>query len=325
MKLIAQCILMMSILMMSLVAQAVTIKIAALAPEGTNWAKTIKSFAKEVKKKTDGKVKFKVFLGGVQGDEPDVLRKIRVGQLHGGIFTGKVLGEIYGDIRAVEIPFNFYHDNKKAQKALSGMSEYFNKGLQKNGFEGLGFYTIGNVYLVSTKKMNSIEQMKGVKIWAWEGDELVAAMIKSVGLAPTPLALPDVLSSLETGIVEAAYAPPLGILALQWQSKVKYLVNFPTAFSVGAMVISQKRWSKVKPKYQKIVREIAKKYVDQANEFSLSDNKQGLVTMKNSGITFIDFDKQDLNKAEKMRKDVIAKVKGKLISGEAIKMVEQYR
>ena len=313
------------ILIMSFSAQAVTIKIAALAPEGTNWAKTIKSFAKEVKKETDGNVKFKVFLGGVQGDEPDVLRKIRVGQLHGGIFTGKVLGEIYGDIRAVEIPFNFYHDSKKAQKALSGMSDYFNQGLKKNGFEGLGFYTIGNVYLVSTKKMNSLDQMKGVKIWAWEGDELVAAMIQSVGLAPTPLALPDVLSSLETGIVEAAYAPPLGILALQWQSKVKYLVDFPTAFSVGAMVVSDKVWSKIDPKHQKIVRDIAKKYVEQANKFSMTDNQQGLVTMKQSGISFIDFDKQDLKKAEQMRNDVVAKVKGKLISDKAIQMVEKYR
>lgn len=313
------------LLLGSFSAQALTIKIAALAPEGTNWGNTIKKFAKEVKSKTDGKVNFKVFLGGVQGDEPDVLRKVRVGQLHGGIFTGKTLGDIYGDIRAVEIPFNFYHDRSKGKTALDKMTPYFNKGLEKEGFTSLGFYELGNVYLVSTKEMKNIEQMKGVKIWSWEGDELVAAMISTVGLAPTPLALPDVLSSLSTGIVEAAYAPPLGILALQWQSKVKYLVDFPTAYSVGAMLVSNKVWSKVTPENQKIVSDLAKKYVDEANKFAITDNKNGLNSMKQSGIEFLSFDKKDLEKAEKLRNDVIAKVKGKVISEKAIKMVEQYR
>jgi TRAP-type C4-dicarboxylate transport system substrate-binding protein len=318
-------ILVLSLLTLSLSANALTIKIAALAPEGTNWANTIKKFAKEVKKKTEGKVKFKVFLGGVQGDEPDVLRKVRVGQLHGGIFTGKTLGDIYGDIRAVEIPFNFYHDRAKAKSALDKMTPYFNKGLDTKGFVGLGFYELGNVYMVSTKEMKSIEQMKGIKIWAWEGDQLVEAMIKTVGLAPTPLALPDVLSSLSTGIVEAAYAPPLGILALQWQSKVKYLVDFPTAFSVGAMLISKKRWKKISPEHQKIVKDLAKKYVDKANEFAIKDNKDGLASMKSTGIQFLEFNKADLKKAEQMRNDVIAKVKGEVISEKAIKMLEQYR
>lgn len=313
------------LLLSSFSAHALTIKIAALAPEGTNWGNTIKKFAKEVKDKTNGDVNFKVFLGGVQGDEPDVLRKVRVGQLHGGIFTGKTLGDIYGDIRAVEIPFNFYHDRSKGKTALEKMTPYFNKGLEKEGFTGLGFYELGNVYLVSTKEMKNIEQMKGVKIWAWEGDKLVEAMISSVGLAPTPLALPDVLASLSTGIVEAAYAPPLGILALQWQSKVKYLVDFPTAFSVGAMLISNKVWEKMSAENQKIVRDIANKYVDEANKFAISDNKNGLNSMKQSGIEFLTFDENDLKKAEKMRADVIAKVKGKVISEQAIKMLEQYR
>ena len=104
------------------VAMGATIKIGVLAPEGTSWAIALKKMAKEVKKETKGKVKFKIYFGGAQGDEPDVLRKIRVGQLHGGMFTGKTLGDINGDVRVMELPFTFYHDRKKALKTLSKIS-----------------------------------------------------------------------------------------------------------------------------------------------------------------------------------------------------------
>lgn len=313
------------ILLFSVSVQAVTIKIAAIAPDGTNWANTIKKMAKEVKKATDGKVKFKVYYGGVAGDEPDVLRKIRVGQLHGGVFTGKTLGDIFGDVRAIEIPFNFLHSREKGLKALQGMTPYFSKNLDAKGFTALGFYEVGQVYVVSTKEVSSIEKMKGIKIWSWEGDEVVKSMIESLELVSVPLALPDVLSSLSTGIINAAYAPPLGILALQWQSKVKYLVNFPTAFSIGALLISNKRWKKVKPAYKKIVRDIANKYVKIANDFAVKDNEQGLQTLKDQGIKFVDFDKSDIENAEKIRAKVLDKLRGKVISEKAIKMLESYR
>lgn len=318
-------LLLLSLFIIPTLAQAVSIKIAALAPEGTNWAKTIKNMAKEVKKATDGKVKFKVYYGGVAGDEPDVLRKIRVGQLHGGVFTGKTLGDIFGDIRAIEIPFNFYHKRENGLKALKGMEPYFEKNLDVKGFTSLGFYEVGQVYVVSTKEVSSIEQMKGIKIWSWEGDEVVKSMIDSLKLVSVPLALPDVLSSISTGIIDAAYAPPLGILALQWQSKIKYLVDFPTAFSIGALLISNKQWKKVKPEHQKIVKAIAKKYVDNANKYAVEDNTQGLETLKKMGVKFVPFSKDDVKKAETIRKDVIKKLEGTLISSKAINMLKEYR
>ncbi len=83
------------------------IKLAVLVPEGTTWGNSLKKLSREVDTATAGGVSFKVYYGGVSGDEPDVLRKVRIGQLHGGIFTGKTLGDIHGDVRAMEVPFTF--------------------------------------------------------------------------------------------------------------------------------------------------------------------------------------------------------------------------
>lgn len=315
------CALLLSLSFNALAAQQV--KLAVLVPEGTTWGLSLKKLAKEVETVTNNEVSFKVYYGGVAGDEPDVLRKVRIGQLHGGIFTGKILGDIYGDVRAMEIPFTFYGDQKKASTTLTKLTPDFNKGLKSKGFVNLGFYEVGQVYVVSTKKVSNLNELKGVKIWSWEGDPLVGALLESLELVSVPLALPDVLSSLSTGIINAAYAPPLAILALQWHTKVKYLVNFPTAFSIGALLVSDKSWSKIKPDHQQKILALSTKYAKEANDKSVAESAQALEQLKKSGIEFVSFPEADYKRAASVRGAVISKLKDKYISSKMIQELEK--
>lgn len=299
------------------------IKLAVLVPEGTTWGNSLKKLSKEVEAATNNEVSFKVYYGGVSGDEPDVLRKIRIGQLHGGIFTGKTLGEIYGDVRAMEIPFTFYEKQNKASAAFKKLSPQFNQGLKSKGFINLGFYEIGQVYVVSTKKVATLNDLKGLKIWSWEGDPLVGAMIESLQLVSVPLALPDVLSSLSTGIIDAAYAPPLAILALQWHTKIKFLVDFPTAFSIGALLVSDKIWNKITPAHQQKIVAIAQKFVDEANQKSIAENNQAREQLKKGGVQFVSFPAPDYKQAAAARGSVITKIKDKYISSKTIQALDQ--
>ncbi len=302
---------------------ATTLKIGVLAPEGSTWAEILKKMAKDVEDQTKGEVKFKVYYGGSQGDEPDVLRKVRVGQLHGGIFTGKTLGDIYGDVRVIELPFNFEGNRTRAQKVLKAMSPYFNNGLTKNKFHSLGYYELGLIYFVSQKQVGGLDSLKGKKIWSWEGDELVNTMINEMGLVTVPLPLPDVLASLSTGVIEAAYAPPMGIVALQWNTKIKYLVDFPLAYSVGAFLLSQKAWSSIPAAQQKVVEEIAKKYNEEANVAIVKDNTDAFDAMKSMGVTFLKFPEADIKKAKEYRDKVVKKLTGKLISAQALSELDK--
>lgn len=299
------------------------IKLAVLVPEGTTWGNSLRKMSKEVETVTNGEVSFKIYYGGVSGDEPDVLRKVRIGQMQGGIFTGKVLGDIFGDLRAVEIPFTFYDNQKKASETLIKLTPQLNEGLKKKGFVNLGFYEVGQVYVVSTKKISNLDELKGTKIWSWEGDRLVEALLDSLQLVSVPLALPDVLSSLSTGIIHAAYAPPLAILALQWQTKIKYLVNFPTAFSIGALLVSEKSWSKIKPDHQKKIMEVSARFVKEANDKSIAESAQALEQLKKSGVQFVSFPEADYKKAASVRDQVIAKLKDNYISSKIIQEVNQ--
>ena len=302
---------------------ATQLKLAALVPEGTTWGKTLKQMSKEVEAATGGEVTLKVYYGGVAGDEPDVLRKIRINQYQGGIFTGKTLGDISGDVRVMETPYTFYGDQKKAGAVMQRLTPVFNESLKGKGFVNLGFFEVGLVYLVTTKKVTSMQELKGVKIWSWEGDELVKAMIESLELVSVPLALPDVLSSLSTGIINAAYGPPLGIVALQWHTKVKYLVDFPSAFSMGALVVSQKSWNGIKADHQKKILEISDRLIKEANSKSVDENEVARSALKKTGVEFVSFPKEDYAKAASLRSKVIEKIKGKYISAKMFDLFDQ--
>jgi TRAP-type C4-dicarboxylate transport system substrate-binding protein len=310
------------LLNLTTLASAKKVKLAFLAPEGTNWAINLKKMAKEIKAENKG-LKIKLYFGGVAGDEPDVLRKVRSGQLHGGIFTGKTQGDIFPSVRVMELPFTFKQDSDKAFKALTQLEPYFEKGFDNNGFICLGMLEIGQVYLVSTKPIRNMQEMKGVKIWTWEGDPLVHAMTETLQLIPVPLAITDVLSSLNTGIIQATYAPPMGIAAFQWHTKIKYLVNYPIAYAPASFLISKKRWNKLKPKQQQSIKKIAKKYIDLSNQQTRKDNEQTLAQFKSMGIEFIQFPESDFQSSGEIRNKVINQLKAKVLKPEAINKLDQ--
>jgi TRAP-type C4-dicarboxylate transport system substrate-binding protein len=298
------------------------IKVGVLAPEGTGWAKIIKKMAVEVKEATKGNVDIKVYYGGSQGDEQDVLRKIRIGQLQGGIFTGKTLGDINGDVRVMEVPFTFNNNREKALKTLQALTPFFSQNFEKNKFKNLATFEIGQVYLVTQKKVQNLNEVKSLKIWLWDGDPLVGSMVDTIKLIGVPLALPDVLSSLTTGVIQGAYAPGIGIIALQWNTKIKYIVDFPISYSVGAFVISNAAWEKISPADQKLLAEITKKYEKDINATNVKDNQDALAAMKSQGIEFIKFSDAEIKVAQGYRQEIVKTLKGKLFSDEAYKKLE---
>ena len=299
------------------------LKLATLAPEGTTWANNLKEVVEEISKKTKGRVKLKVYYGGVVGDEIDVLRKIRVGQMHGGLFTGLGLGEVYNDLRVMEVPFSFKKNRTKLLRVLKTLTPFFNKGLEKNGFKNLGFFEIGKIYLVSTKRVRSLKELRGIKVWSWKGDPLAAIFAKVMGVVPVSLQLPDVLTALSTGVVDAAYNSPMGVLAFQWSSKIKYLLDVPVTYSLGAVLISLKEWKKIDLKDQRLVENIMARAMRKNSEDTIGENAKALQALKAMGVEFIQLPDSDkvyvnevphrlipqLQKAKILSSQVLAKFK----------------
>jgi TRAP-type C4-dicarboxylate transport system substrate-binding protein len=144
--------------------ETMVIKLATLAPEGSSWIKTFNAVNAEVMEKTKGKVSFKVYPGGVLGDEKDMMRKMQIGQIHGVALTSGGLASLFEEIDVIHIPF-FFRNYGEVDYVLKKMGPYFKKGLEDNGYILLGWSEAGFVYLMSTTPITSISELKRAKVW----------------------------------------------------------------------------------------------------------------------------------------------------------------
>ena len=294
-----------------------TFKLGTMVPDGTKYSSLLKEMAKQIHKETDRKVKLKFVWGGIAGDERDVVNKIRVGQFHGGLFTAKTLGEVFGDIRVMEVPFSF-SDRAHSQKVLAEFSDHFSAGLEKSGFKNLGIYETGEIYVVSKNKVASVEDLKKQKLWLYTGDTLAEAFIKAMGLVAVPLALPDVLSSLSTGLIDTAYAPAIGIVALQWQSKISYLAEPPFGYHFQGLLLSNKAWKNIKPEHQKIVEKITSEYQKKISEVNFSEANAAYEAIKSQGVKTVTWPEGNLTQLKAIRAKVLDELAGDVLSKDII-------
>lgn len=257
------------------------IKFATLAPDGTTWVNAMKTFASDVETKTEGRVKFKTYAGGTQGDEKDVVRKIRLGQLQAAGITGVGIGEIAPAIRLLDTPFLF-KNSAEIDYIYDTMDAEFRKVFEEKDYVLLGWAEVGIVTIFSNSPITKKEDFKNVKMWIWEGDPTAEAAFTALGIKPIPLSITDVMSSLQTGMINAVYASPLSAMAMQWNSKMKYMLSLPLTTSAGAVVISKKTFDELSKEDQEILLASGKKHFRDLTIQSRKDNDESLQILAKS-------------------------------------------
>ncbi|MCU7946801.1 MAG: TRAP transporter substrate-binding protein DctP [Candidatus Thiodiazotropha sp. (ex Cardiolucina cf. quadrata)] len=263
-----------------------TLKIATLAPDGTTWMKEMRAAAKQIKQKTDGRVKIRFYPGGVMGNDSSVLRKIRVGQLHGGAITGGGLSEIYREAQIYTLPFQF-RNLQEVDAVRQVMDSQIINGLKEKGFISFGLSEGGFAYLLSNTPVKSTDSMKGLKIWVPEGDMINASMFQELGISPIPLPLTDVLTGLQTGLINTIASAPIGAIALQWHTRVSYLTQVPLAYLYATLVVKEKAFNKLSSTDQTVVKQTLEATFNTINQQNREDNVQALSALRQQGIEFI--------------------------------------
>ena len=263
------------------------LKFATLAPAGTTWTRLLEDWADEVKKESNGRLIFKIYPGGVQGDEPEVLKKIRFGQLQGGAFTGYGIGQIYSPTRVLELPFLFNNIEEIDYVRKRFMPE-IEQGYRDNGYELLGWMEIGFIYFFSKAPIDSLDDLKERRIWNWQGDPLGQAFFEASGLSPVPLSIIDVYTSLSTGLIDTVYTPPLGAIAMQWFTKTQYITNVPMANAIGSLVVSRRFFQNLPQDLQKILKRTGAAIGEILVEATRKDNIDSLKTLQDRGMIMVE-------------------------------------
>jgi len=262
------------------------IKFATLAPEGSTWMKVMHDLDDELRAATENRVGFKFYPGGVQGDEKDVLRKMRIGQIHAGGFTGFGLGAVATDFRAIEVPFMF-KSLDEVDYVRAEMDDYFVDLFDEKGYVLLGWADVGFVYLFSNTPIRDPEELREAKMWTWSGDKLAELFFEAFHVSPIPLALPDVLTSIQMGVINAVYAPPLACIALQWFTRVKYMTDVPITYGFGAVLASKKALSQLSAEDMETLESLTRKYCDELITKTREQNEEALTEIKGEGIEIL--------------------------------------
>ena len=263
-----------------------TFKIATLAPAGTTWMKEMRKGAEEVKERTNGRVKLKFYPGGVMGNDRSMLRKMRVGQLQGAAVTSGGLAEVYNDTWIYTLPllFNNYQEVDYVRERVDPL---LGEGLEKHGFVTLGIGEGGFAYMMCNEPLETVDDLKGKKVWIPEGDVIAEVVFDIAGVTPVPLPLADVYTGLQTGLLNTIGSPPMATIAFQWHTKITHLTDVPLSYVVGLLVLDRKAFSKLKPEDQAVVREVMGRAMKRLDEINRADNDKAREALASQGISFV--------------------------------------
>lgn len=284
----ARGILMLLLMLLSLApnASAEKIKLATLSPDGSFWMTKMREGAAEVTQKTAGRVEVKFYPGGVMGDDKAVLRKIRIGQLHGGAFVAGSLADVYPDIQIYGLPLTF-NSLEEIDHVRERMDPLLHKGIEAGGFVSFGLAEGGFAYIMSAGPIRTPGDLNQRKVWVPDSDPTVLEGVKAFDISPIPLSIADVRAGLQTGLIDTVATPPIGAVALQWHTQVRYVLDLPFLYSYAVLALDAKIFNRLSPGDQSVFQEVMSRIFKDIDRQNRDDNVKAIKALREQGIEFV--------------------------------------
>tara|TARA_B100000131_G_scaffold218173_1_gene209690 strand:+ start:83 stop:1072 length:990 start_codon:yes stop_codon:yes gene_type:complete len=273
----------------------IQIKIATLAPQNSEWAEKFQKGSIEIQERTENRVKLKFYWGGAQGNAKKILQKIKIRQLHGGTFSPTDFQEVYPDLNIYGLPFLF-KDFDEVDYVRDRVDNQLEQGFKNLGFNTYGFAGGGFAYILSNEPIREYEDLKNKKIWLPQGDLISYEAMRSLNLLPVPLPMTDVLTGLQTGLIDIVAIPPVVALALQWHTKINYITRVPVLYAMGFLAIDSKMINRINTDDQKVLNEVINRIYSEVDSNSQQDSENAYEALSKIGIQEIQFDGDEYQK-----------------------------
>lgn len=265
-------------------AAPVTVKLGTLAPAGSAWHDALRQLAQRWDEASGGQVKLKVYPGGVQGNEGEMMRKLSIGQLQAVAVTNLGLHDVIPQPEAFSTPLLFRED-AEVRCALDRVRDRLESALEARGLVAVQWGEVGSASFFCTRPFRTPEEMAKAKVFAWEGDPGMVKVWRSAGLQPVVLSSTDLLAALTTGMVDCVSSVPLYMLTTRAFEKARHLIDLPLAPVVGATVVRKEVWERIpaglRPRLAQIAREEGARIDSEIRRL----NADAVVAMKGQGLS----------------------------------------
>ena len=194
------------------------------------------------------------------GDDKAVLRKMRIGQLHGAVMTTGALAQASADVQLYNLPMQF-RSYEEVDYIRERMDQHILKALAAKGYVAFGIAEVGFAYAMSKNEVTGVDEVQSQKVWVPAGDAGAEQALAAFDVAPIPLSIADVLGGLQTGLINGVTVPPVAAVALQWHTQLDHVLDLPLLYIYGTFVVSNRQFNKLDPAdrdyVQKVVGEVA--------------------------------------------------------------------
>lgn len=305
-------------------AQNIVVKMATLAPQGSNWHQSLVEMADQWQKITKGQVTVRLYPGGVAGDDSDVVRKMRLGTLNAGLLTITGLTDLDRSNLALEIPMAFAGEDELLC-VLDKMAPELENRIAAKGFVLLGWSDGGFVRFFSKSPVRTPDDLKKLKMFVWTGDDLTTELWKSGGFNPVPLPSTEISTALQTGLVQAVTTTTQAAVLLNWYDKAPNMLDLNWAVLLGGIVINKATWDKIPAEYRPALQESARATGKKLREAVHAGVPKDVVAMQKRGLNVVKPSPSDVVLWSRTVEGVYGKIRGSVIPADAFDTALKHR
>lgn len=299
--------------------EAALLRLATLAPEASSAGAIFKAFDKSVRQRSGNKVQMRLYAGGVAGDERDVIRKMKIGQLEGAALTSIGLGQIVRSVLVLQMP-GLFETRDQVDKVRKEMASEFQRQFESAGYVLLGWGDVGELRVFGKRPVASPQDYQKARPWVWREDPISSELMSLIGANGVALGLPEVFAALQTGMVDTVSATAIGALGFQWFRFVKYMSKTTGQPVVGATVVRKEWFDAQPPDVQKALREVSEGVSAQLLTRVRSEDERAAQTLRGRGVQEFDMMAKRAEWEPVLRK-LIDRMAGKLYSRDLLERV----
>ncbi len=315
-------------LIVSAPVSAQVIKLGSLAPEGSPWEKALRRIAADWNTVSNGRLKVRVFAGGIAGDEPNMVRKIRINQLQAAAITGVGLGSIVEDIYAVQLPL-LIRTTEEMEYVMAEMEPTLNRMLEEKGFTMVAWFLAGWAHLFSKTPATTPAEVKRLKLQVDYSAPTITQAWKELGFRVVPIASTEVLAALQSDMIEAFLLTPLTAAAMQWFGLAKNMMDLPIAPMIGGLIISERVWNGIPDDLKPELLSIVEQHLASLSRESAVLEEEAVAIMLENGLQINPVSPQVKAQWERVMSEGLDLITGKVVStdmvGEVKMHLEEYR